>query len=69
MEKVIRIWDGPKVVQVLSIDQNGGSSTLGAVGGAGNSTLVDIEIDPWQGYLVDHSAPHVGVVTYQDVPE
>jgi hypothetical protein len=53
-EKTIRIWDGCKVVQVVTVNQSGGSSTLGATGGASNSTRVDIEIDPWAGLIVDH---------------
>ena len=53
-EKTIRIWDGCRVVQVISVSGTGNSS-IGAVGGAGNSTKVDIEIDPWAGLIVDHS--------------
>jgi hypothetical protein len=49
----IRIWNGAKVVQVISVSETG-SSTVGSVGGAENSTLVDIEIDPWKGLIVDH---------------
>lgn len=67
MEKVIRIWDGCKVVQVISVDQNGGSSTLGATGGASNSTRVDIEVDPWKGYIVDHGVQYGGVVDFREV--
>jgi hypothetical protein len=55
MEKVIRIWDGCKVVQLVAVSETG-SSTMGAVGGAGNSTPVDIELDPWAGLIVDHNA-------------
>lgn len=54
-EKVIRIWDGCRVVQVVAVGKTG-SSTLGSTGGAENATKVDIEIDPWAGLLVDHSA-------------
>lgn len=53
-QKVIRVWDGCKVVQVISVEQNGTTSSMGAVGGAHNSVLVDIEIDPWAGLIVDH---------------
>ena len=49
----IRIWKGAHVVQVISVSETG-SSTIGAVGGAENSTLADIEIDPWKGLIVDH---------------
>lgn len=51
---IIRIWNGCRVVHVISVGQEGGSSTLGAVGGAGNSTNAEIEIDPWAGLIVDH---------------
>ncbi len=54
MQKTIRIWNGCKVVQVVTVGE-GSSSTIGAVGGAGNSGVVDIEIDPWAGLIVDHS--------------
>lgn len=55
-EIVIRIWDGPQVVQVINVDQRGGSSTVGAVGGASNGANPQIEIDPWKGHIVDHRA-------------
>ena len=54
--KAIRIWNGCKVVQVV-VAEDGAISTLGAVGGANNSTKIDIEIDPWAGLIVDHSVP------------
>lgn len=54
MEKTIRIWNGCKVVQIVSVSDTG-STTLGASGGAENSTQIDIEMDPWTGLLVDHS--------------
>lgn len=54
--KTIRIWNGCRVVQVVTVNEGGGSSTIGATGGAGNSTQMDIEIDPWAGLIVDHSA-------------
>jgi len=55
----IRVWDGCTVRQVISVSKTG-SATLGAVGGAGNSTQVDIELDPWAGLIVDNRAeyPH-----------
>lgn len=56
MEKTIRIWDDNKVVAVVAVDQRGGSTWLGAVGAANTSTYPDIEIDPWAGLIVDHSA-------------
>lgn len=52
--KTIRVWDGCRVVQVITVSSTG-SATLGAVGGAHNSTNPDIEIDPWAGLIVDHS--------------
>jgi hypothetical protein len=54
-EKTIRIWDGCRVVQVITISRNGSSSTIGSTGGAANSTKVDIEIDPFAGLIVDHT--------------
>jgi hypothetical protein len=55
MSKVIRVWHGCRVVALVSVSDTG-STHQGAVGGAGNSTPVDIEIDPWAGLSVDHSA-------------
>jgi hypothetical protein len=54
----IRIWDGCVVRAVMTVDQNGGSSFLGATGGAANSTPIDIDLDPWRGVIVDRRAPH-----------
>ena len=54
-EVTIRIWNGCVVRQVISISDNA-SSSIGAVGGAQNSTKVDIELDPWAGIIVDHRA-------------
>ena len=56
-EKVIRIWHGCRVVQVVAVTESG-SSIMGATGGAHNSIAVDIEIDPWAGLIVDHNAPN-----------
>lgn len=53
-EKTIRVWHGCKVVGLVSFSDTGSSHT-GAVGGAANSTVVDIEIDPWAGLIVDHA--------------
>lgn len=55
MQKMIRIWNGAKVVQVVCVHEENGSSAVGAVGGAGHSARVDIELDPWAGLIVDHS--------------
>lgn len=63
-EKVIRIWDGCRVVQVIAV-RDGSTSTLGAPGGAANSIRVDIEIDPWAGYLVEHNERGNGVVDFR----
>lgn len=67
-EKVIRIWHGCRVVQLVAVDESGGSSVMGATGAAHNSTAVDIEIDPWAGLLVDHSAPN-SPVSFREVGE
>lgn len=54
-EKVIRIWNGCLVLMVVSVNENGTSTSIGSAGGADNSTKVDIEIDPFAGLIVDHS--------------
>ncbi len=51
--KVIRVWNGCKVVGLIEVSDDSFSS-IGTVGGAGNSTRVDIEIDPWRSLIVDH---------------
>lgn len=66
--KTIRIWDGCKVVHVIVVHQSAGSSSIGATGGAHNSTAVDIEIDPWAGLIVDHSANR-SPVDFREVEE
>lgn len=68
MEKVIRIWNGCTVVQVISMRQDGGSSTIGATGGADNSTKADIEIDPWAGLIVDHSTGNPPLFFREEAP-
>lgn len=54
--KTICIWDGCTVVMVVEVDQNGGSTSVGPAGGAGNSTQPDIDIDPWAGLIVERLA-------------
>jgi hypothetical protein len=56
-EVTIRIWDGCTVRQVVSVSRTG-SGVLGAVGGASNSTHVDIDLDPWAGLIVDRRVKH-----------
>ncbi|HYD28913.1 hypothetical protein [Brevundimonas sp.] len=68
MEKVIRIWDGCRVVQVVAVRRDG-SSVMGATGGAHNSTEVDIELDPWAGLIVDHSVPQNPPYGFREVSE
>lgn len=53
----IRIWEGCKVRQVITLTPNS-SSSFSNTGGAENSTKVDIELDPWFGYIVDHRAQY-----------
>lgn len=53
----IRVWKGCVVREVLTVSDTGMSS-VGAVGGASNSTKVDIEIDPWNYLVVDHRVDH-----------
>jgi hypothetical protein len=50
----IRVWNGETVCGVFTVGDMGGSSFIGAVGGAANSTRADIELDPWAGLIVDH---------------
>lgn len=52
-EITIRVWHGNNVRQVMTVSP-GGSVIHGPVGGASNSTKVDIEIDPWAGFIVDN---------------
>jgi hypothetical protein len=66
-EKVIRIWHGCRVVQVVAVGEHG-TSTLGAVGGAGNSTRIDIELDPWEGLIVDHATRNPPVCYTDEQP-
>jgi hypothetical protein len=55
MEKSIRIWSGCKVIAILDVGENGGTSLVTNVGGASYSSIPDIELDPWAGLIVDHS--------------
>jgi len=69
-EVVIRIWHGPQVCLLLSVASGGrGYSTMGAVGGAGNSGRADIELDPWTGLIVDHRVPYPTPVAIVEEPE
>jgi hypothetical protein len=58
----IRIWEGCTVRHVVTIGPTG-SASIGAAGGAGNSTKVDIELDPWSGLVVDNRAQHPSPVS------
>lgn len=53
MRRVIRIWDGCKVLAVVEVDQAGGATFSGASGGAESGTPVNLEIDPFVGLLVE----------------
>jgi hypothetical protein len=57
MNKTIRIWDGCKVLAVISVDQHGGFTSSGAVGGAGNGDRPEIELDPFAGLIVSQGNP------------
>ena len=64
-EVTIRIWQGCVVRQVISL-RDTGSTTIGAVGGAGNSTKVDIELDPWAGLIVDNRIEKTAPVSIRE---
>lgn len=64
----IRVWHGCRVVGVFGVTDTG-SFSIGAVGGAGNSTPVDIEIDPWENLVVDHRVEHPVPVSIREDPE
>lgn len=49
----IRVWKGCTVVGVFIVSPTG-HATIGAVGGAGNSTPIHIELDPWANVVVDN---------------
>lgn len=53
----IRVWNGPRVTAVLTVNPDG-MTVMGATGGAANSVHVDIELDPWANLIVDHRASH-----------
>jgi hypothetical protein len=55
MGKTIRIWSGCRVIAILDVGENGGTSLVTNTGGASNSSTPDIELDPWAGLIVDHS--------------
>lgn len=61
----IRVWHGCQVVGVSDT----GSFFIGAVGGASNSTHVDIEIDPWSNLVVDRRAEYPVPVSIREDPE
>jgi hypothetical protein len=58
----IRIWKDCTVCGVFVVSDTGMIS-LGAVGGAGNSTKVDIELDPWAGLVVDNRVKYSSPVS------
>jgi hypothetical protein len=66
-EVTIRIWDGCKVVQVVSVNQRGGSSTIGAVGGAANGAKPTIEIDPWAGLIFDSTGLNPAPIAFREL--
>jgi hypothetical protein len=61
----IRIWEGCNVRHVVTIGPSG-STSIGAVGAAANSTTVDIELDPWAGLVVDNRAKYPSPVFIRD---
>lgn len=65
----IRIWNGNTVRGVFTVNPHGGYSTPGAVGGAENSSKVDVELDPWKGLIVDHRVEHPMPLSIVPEPE
>lgn len=65
--QTIRIWDGCKVVALISVNSSGMTSQ-GGVGGAHDSIKVDIEMDPWAGLIVDHSVNNPPQLFREDQP-
>lgn len=68
-EKTIRIWSGAQVLHVVSVAPGGTTSSFANTGGAGSSTRVDIEIDPFAGTIVDHSAGIPPQYFREDAPD
>jgi hypothetical protein len=67
-EVTIRIWHGCVVRQVISVSDTG-SSTIGAVGGAQNSTHADIDLDPWNNLIVDRRVKYPHPVSIREEDE
>ena len=65
----VRIWAGARVVLVITAHPDGSYSTFGQTGGAGNSTQVDIELDPWAQLVTDNRAEHPHPVSIREKPE
>jgi hypothetical protein len=57
MEKTIRIWDGCKVLGLVTVSQDGTWSSVTQAGGAENGARADVEIDPFKGFIVTGYAP------------
>lgn len=57
MTRAIRLWDGRTVIGLLTLHATG-SSSFQVAGGAENAGSVDIEIDPFKGYIVSHDVDH-----------
>lgn len=64
----IRIWNGCTVVALFTVFE-GGYTAQGAVGGAGNSSPVDVELDPWNNLIVDRRVKWPFPVSIREEPE
>lgn len=64
----IRIWNGCKVNMVVTVD-DGSNVSCGAVGGAAFSAKVDIELDPWAGFIVDNRVEFPAPASIKGDPE
>lgn len=63
MIKVIRIWRGEEAVGVLMIDPVSRSATYATGPGNSAGAIIDIELDPWAGVILDH-ATHKPAVSF-----
>lgn len=61
---MMRIWHGSRVVGVIIFADDGSGSWVGAPGGAHNATKPQVEIDPWEGMVMDHRSQRFSPVNW-----